>query len=191
MHSQRLTQATTLLAKGLHEGFKVLMIAIADWNPICTMTAPSRIILTCGTNSCSWSSGCWTKTTTFLAKGRHERLKVLMSAISNWNPICAIAAPSRVIFADRIDCCWRSSSCCKIGIKTLAFLAISCIDISTTTISTIIVAFSIVVDVITVIVSLPFWSCTSWRCSSGGGGSRACNSASLKSLHIHWLNFVW
>ena len=182
MHSQRLTQATTLLAKGLHERLKVLMSAIADWNPICTMTAPSGVIFTDRINGCSWSYGCWTKSATFFAKGLHKWLKVLMSAIANWNPICAITAPSRVIFADWIDRCCRCNSRCKIRIKTLALMAISSVNIGSTAVSTIIVAFCIAVDVIAVFVSLPFRSCTSRRSSSGGrGSSSTCCSTSLKN----------
>ena len=182
MHYQRLTQATALLAKGLHEGLKVLMSAIADWNPICTMTAPSGVILTCRINGCSWRNGCWTKSTTFLAKRLHKWLKILMSAIANWNPICAITAPSRVIFADWIDRCCRSSSRCKIRVKTLALMAISGVNIGSTAVSTIIVAFCIVVYVIAIFVSLPFRSCTSRRSSGGGrGSSSTCCSTSLKN----------
>ena len=163
------------------------MSTIAYWNPICTIAAPSGVILTCRINGCSWSSGCWAKSTTFFAKGLHEWLKVLMSAIANWNPICAIAAPSRVIFTDRIDGCGRSSSCWKIRIKTLALMAISSVNIRSTAVSTIIVAFCIIVDVITVVISLPFWSCTSRRscCSSGWWSSRTCYTASLKIRYIH------
>ena len=158
------------------------MSTIAYWNPICTIAAPSGVILTCRINGCSWSSGCWAKSATFFAKGLHEWLKVLMSAIANWNPICAIAAPSRVIFTDWIDRCRRSSGRCKIRVKTLALMAISGVNIGSTAVSTIIVAFCIVVYVIAIFVSLPFRSCASRRScgSSSCWSSRTCCTASLK-----------